>query len=202
MAFRIPLALSVLCLAQVSACASSAESFFATMKLDETSHLSFGGQENFTIPAGEIRFEFWEAEGDGSLGFVVRPSEALLAPIPLRYEDESLEVALARQATGSMRQGTDGRLIVEIDAYVVVTLSHPEAPGTKKLSIRPTTEGVTARGFDGTQDISVTGSRMSPDGRGIQLVGATTNEADDYPRPGAPVYVVLSGAFDRLPDIR
>jgi hypothetical protein len=101
-----------------------------------------------------------------------------------------------------MRLGSDGQLIVEIDASVVVTLNHPERPGVKTLSIRLTTEGVTAKGFDGTQDIPVNGSRMSPAGRGIQLVGAATNEADDYPRPGAPVYVVLSGAFDRLPDIR
>lgn len=199
---RSSLVLAVLVLAQASVFSSSAEPFWATLRLDELSHVSFGGQENFAIPAGEIRFEFWEAAGDGSLGFVVRPSEALLAPIPLRREDESLELALARQATGSMRLGPDGRLIVEIDAHVVVTLNHPEEPGAKKLSLRLTTEEVTARGFDGTRDINVAGSRTSPGGRVIQLVAATTNEADDYPRPGAPVYVVLSGTFDRLPEIR
>lgn len=202
MTTRMILGLGVLVLAQTLAFASRASPFIATLQLDGASHISFGGEESFAIPAGEIRFEFGAAAAEGSLGFVVRPSEALLAPIPLRYEDESLQLTLGRSATGVMRLGPDGRLIVEIDANVVVTLSHPENPGVKKLSIRLTTEGVTAKGFDGTQDIAVSGSRMSLAGRGVQLVGATTNEADDYPRPGAPVYVVLSGAFDRLPDIR
>jgi hypothetical protein len=195
--------LAALVSAQALAAPPPAEPFFATLTLDGLSRLSFGGEESFPIAdGGTIRFEFQAASADGSLGFLVRPSEALLDPIPLRFEDESLEVSLARQATGSVRKGADGRLILEVDAYVVVTLNHPEEPGSKRLPIRLTTEQVTARGFDGTRDIVVSGSRTSPGGRTVQLVGATTNAADDYPRPGAPVYVVLSGSFDRLPDVR
>jgi len=32
-----------------------------------------------------------------------------------------------------------------------------------------------------------------------QIVGATTNRENAFPEPGAAVYTVLSGIFDRLP---
>jgi hypothetical protein len=35
----------------------------------------------------------------------------------------------------------------------------------------------------------------------VQLVGATTNKANAVPEPGAAVYVVLSGTFDRVPSL-
>lgn len=182
----------------VAATPAGAEPFVATLRLDSFSILSFGDQEVYQFPEGaEIRFEFASESGKGFLGFVVRPSEALIAPIPLRYGDESLEFALARSANGVMKLGNDGRLIVDIDAYVVVTLNHPEEPGWKKIPIHLTTESTQAKSVEGDHVIDVSGGRVS--GRGVQLVGAATNAEDDYPRPGAPVYVILSGAFDRLP---
>jgi hypothetical protein len=201
MFLRSFLATTVLLLTQIVASASHSQPFIATLTLDGRSHLSFGG-ERFEIPEGEIRFYFKSDAGSGAVGFVVRPSEALLSPIPLRFEDESLELGLARQATGNLRVGENGRLIMEVDAYIVVTLNHPEKPGSKRVPIRLTTEQVTARGFDGSAEASVSGTRTTVGGRSIQLVGAATNAADDYPRPGAPVTVLLSGSFDRLPNIR
>ena len=32
-----------------------------------------------------------------------------------------------------------------------------------------------------------------------QIVGATTNEENAFPAPGAAVYTVLSGSFDQVP---
>jgi hypothetical protein len=32
-----------------------------------------------------------------------------------------------------------------------------------------------------------------------QIVGATTNKDNAFPEPGAAVYTVLSGSFDRVP---
>ncbi|MGH9388648.1 MAG: hypothetical protein ACRD1Z_03470, partial [Vicinamibacteria bacterium] len=168
----------------VAGISASAEPFVSTLRLDSFSILSFGDQEVFQFPKdAEIRFEFSSESGDGSLGFVVRPSKALIAPIPLRYGDESLELALAQTANGAMKMGTDGRLIVEIDAYVIVTLNHPEDPGWKKLPIHLTTESTQAKSLEGDHVIDVSGGRVS--GRGVQLVGTTTNAEDDYPRPGA-----------------
>jgi hypothetical protein len=113
---------------------------------------------------------------------------------------ESLRFTLARTANGVMRVGQDGRLIVELDAFVDATLDHPEMPGVTRLPIHFTTENAVAKSLSGDRTIGVTGERVS--GRGIQLVGTATNTAADYPKPGAAVYVILSGAFDRLPDLR
>jgi hypothetical protein len=117
--------------------------------------------------------------------------------MPLRGSGESMQFSLARTATGVMRRADDGRLVVEIDAYVVVTLEHPEEPGWKRLPIHLTTESAQARSIDGSKVIDVSGGRVA--GHGVQLVGTTTNAEDDYPKPGAAVYVILSGVFDRLP---
>jgi len=174
------------------------EPFVATLRLDPFSIVSFGDQEVYSLPEGsEIQFEFSAAEGSGSLAFVVRPRTALIAPLQLANADESLRFTLAQTATGSMRRTSDGRIAIDLDAYVVVTLDHPEEPGVKRLPIHFTTESAQARSLAGDRVIEVSGTRVA--GRGVQLVGTATNAADDYPRPGAPVYVILSGAFDRLP---
>jgi len=181
--------------------ASGAEPFVATLRLDPFSIVSFGDQEVYQLPeGGEIQFEFSAPEGVGSLGFVIQPRAALIAPMTLRYADESLQFTLGGTATGVMRLGSDGRLILDIDAYVVVTLNHPEEAGVKRLPIHFTTESAEAKSLSGDRVIGVSGGRVA--GKGVQLVGTATNAEDDYPRPGAPVYVVLSGAFDRLPEIR
>jgi hypothetical protein len=99
-----------------------------------------------------------------------------------------------------MRLGANGRPIIEMDAQVDATLDHPEMPGVTRLPIHFTTESAQARSLAGDEVIDVTGERVS--GLGIQLVGTATNTAADYPRPGAAVYVILSGAFDRLPALR
>jgi hypothetical protein len=188
----------LLALVSVPSPSEAGEPFLSTLRLDPFSIVSFGDQEVYQLPEGsEIVFEFSAAEGTGSLGFQIRPRNALIAPIGLRREDESLRFTLARSAGGVMRLASDGRPILEIDAYVVVTLDHPESPGSKRLPIHFTTESARARSLAGDRVIDVSGGRIS--GRGVQLVGVATNAEDDYPRPGAPVYVILSGAFDRLP---
>jgi hypothetical protein len=195
------LAVLGLCASVLWPVGSDADPFFATLRLDPFSLVSFGDQEIYALPEGsEIEFEFAAAEGKGSIGFTIEPRAALLEPIPLRYEDESLRFSLGRRASGLMKLGDDGRLVMEIDAYVVVTLEHPELAGEKRLPVHLTTESAEARSLSGDRVLPVSGGRIS--GKGVQLVGTATNAEDDYPRPGAPVYVVLSGSFDRLPDIR
>lgn len=177
------------------------DSFIATLRLDPFSVVSFGDREVYAFPEGsEIQFEFSAAEGAGSLGFVIHPRYALIEPVPLHHDGESLRLTLGRAATGVMRVGSDGRIGIEIDAYVVAELSHPETPGVKRLPMHFTTESAQARSLAGDQVIDVSGGPVS--GRGVQLVGTTTNADDDYPQPGAPVYVILSGAFDRLPALQ
>jgi hypothetical protein len=180
--------------------AGAEEPFVATFRLDPFSVVSFGDQEIYPLPEGsEIQFEFAPSGAPGSRGFSIRPSEALIKPMPLRGVGESMQFTLARTATGVMRRAPEGGLVIEIDAYVTVTLDHPDTPGWKRLPIRLTTESAQARSRDGRQVIDVAGGRVA--GRGVQLVGATTNSDADHPKPGAAVYVVLSGVFDRLPSL-
>src|SRR5439155_25521879 len=51
----------------------------------------------------------------------------------------------------------------------------------------------------GGQAVSVTAVRIVPGARYVRLVGATVNEPDAVPQPGAAVYTVLSESFDGLP---
>lgn len=179
----------------------ASEPFVATLRLDSFSIVSFGDEEIYQLPEGsEIRFEFSAAEGSDALGFVIKPRDALIGHMPLRRKGESLRFTLGRTANGVLRAGPDGRPIVEIDAFVVATLDHPEAPGVTKLPIRFTTESAQARSLAGNRVLEVSGERVS--GRAVQLVGTATNSAVDYPKPGAPVYVILSGVFDRLPVLK
>lgn len=174
--------------------------FVATLRLDPFSIVSFGDQEIYQLPEGsEIQFEFPAPKGSGAIRFVIKSRDAFIAPMKLRHDDESIQFTLGRDAAGSMRMGSDGRLIIDVDAYVVVTLDRPDAPGVKRLPIHLTTESAQAKSRLGDQKIDVSGERVS--GRGVQLVGTATNAADDYPKPNAPVYVVLSGVFDQLPEL-
>jgi hypothetical protein len=185
-------------LAWIATPSVAGEPFVATLRLDPFSIVSFGDQEIYQIPEGsEIQLEFPAAEGTGAMGFQVRPRGADVPPLLLRREDESLRFTLASTANGMMRRAEDGRLMIDLDAFLLVTLDHPDAPGSKSLPIRFTTETAQAKSLEGDRVIDVAGTRVA--GSGVQLVGTATNEADDYPKPGAPVYVILSGAFDQLP---
>lgn len=185
----------------LSSPSTASEPFVATLRLDPFSIVSFGDEEVYQLEEGsEIQFEFAAAEGAGTLGFVIQPRNVLIGQMPLGRQGESLRFTLARPANGMMRAGPDGRLIVEIDAHVIATLGHPEAPGVTRLPIHFTTESAQARSLAGDRVIDVAGGRVS--GRGVQLVGTATNSEVDYPKPGAPVYVILSGVFDRLPALQ
>lgn len=51
----------------------------------------------------------------------------------------------------------------------------------------------------GTRSLDVFGMRLVEGVWYGQIVGATTNETNAFPEPGAAVYTVLSGSFDRVP---
>ena len=41
--------------------------------------------------------------------------------------------------------------------------------------------------------------RMVEGAKHVQIVGATANREDAFPKPGVAVYTVLSGQFDQVP---
>lgn len=62
-----------------------------------------------------------------------------------------------------------------------------------------TTETTTASNAPGTETLSVDGTRLVDGVWYGQIVGSTTNKKNAFPEPGAAVYTVLSGSFDRVP---
>lgn len=202
MANRLARALFPTMAAVLVAGASHAEELVATLTLDGLSLVSFRDKEIYSIPAGStIRFHF----GTPSLGSVlvaIKPSDVDMGPLTLRDGKGTMRFALAEGATGWARVGATGEISLELAAEVQVTLLHPEQGGSKKIRVRFTTENAEGWNLGSTENVNVTGMRMNPAARAIQLVGATTNAANDYPEPGAAVYVVLSGAFDQFPSLK
>ena len=57
----------------------------------------------------------------------------------------------------------------------------------------------TVRPLDGTMTVEITGMRLVDGVWYVQLVGATVNKENAFPKPGTAVYTVLSGQFDQMP---
>jgi hypothetical protein len=179
--------------------AAPAEPRIGTLTLDGLSFVSFGSQEIYSIPAGStMRFQFGPPR-DGQFPITVEPQDLTLGELRLRSGGAVLQLGLVRRAFGYARRGTDGSVMIELDAVVSGILKDQEHGGAKTLRIHLTTEAAEATGSDGLGPRSVSGMRPASGSRGIQLVGAIANDADTYPAPGAAVLVVLSGVFDELP---
>jgi hypothetical protein len=176
-----------------------AEENIGTFTLDGLSFVSFGDQ-HFLFPAtgSTIRFRFGTVQADGTVSFTIQPEDVSIAPIPLPSSQGTLLYRLAAPALGFVRPTEDGRKI-EFNASVAATLDAPEGSGTFKYAIPFTTETRTASNAQRTDSVSVTGMRLVDGAWYAQIVGATTNEENAYPAPGAAVYTVLSGSFDRVP---
>ncbi len=173
----------------------------ATLTLDGLSFVSFQDKEIYSIPAGStIRFQFG-TPNLGSVPVAIKPTDVEMGPLALPDGRGTMRFALAEGAAGWARLGGEGGVIVEFVGEVLVMLQHPEQGGSKRIRVRFTTETAEGWNLGGTEKVSKTGMRMSPAARAIQLVGATTNAANDYPEPGAAVYVVLSGTFDQFPSL-
>jgi hypothetical protein len=82
---------------------------------------------------------------------------------------------------------------------VAATLEAPEGSGTYKYPMSFTTETASASNAQRTKSIAVNGMRLVDGAWYAQIVGATTNKENAFPEPGASVYTVLSGTFDRVP---
>ena len=98
-----------------------------------------------------------------------------------------------------LRKGDDGQLVIEFSGTIGV--DEVEGGGTNTYPVRFTTEHTKATASDGTASIEVDGMRGVPGARYIQLVAGATNKTNSAIEPGAAVYSVLSGTFDRLPEI-
>jgi hypothetical protein len=66
-------------------------------------------------------------------------------------------------------------------------------------STRRSKRAAAASNAQRTHSVAVSGMRLVDRAGYAQIVGATTDEEDAYPAPGATVYTVLSGSFNRVP---
>jgi len=180
------------------AAAARAETTVGTFTLDGLSFVSFQDVEVLQLPSGStLRFHFGQPASDGSIPFTLAPEDVEIAPIPMAGAG-TLRYSLASPASGWIRPTANGRRI-DFTASVAASVELPEGGGTFTYAVPFTTESVEARNAIGTASVEATGMRMVDGAWYVQLVGATTNRTNAFPKPGAAVYTVLSGRFDQLP---
>jgi len=171
----------------------------ATFTLDGLSFISFGDQQIVLPESGSsIVFHFEEPNADGSVDFTIAPSDVTIPPISLPGNGGTLEYAIAAPTSGSLVPTANGRKLT-FTATVKATLSDTRGAGTYEYVIPFSTESASAANDSGTDSVSVQGMRIVEGAGYGQLVGATTNKTNAFPKPGTAVYTVLSGQFDQLP---
>jgi hypothetical protein len=176
-----------------------ADDTVSTFSLDALSFVSFGDQQIVFPPSGSsIKFRFGSPAADGTIPFTIAPEDVSIVPIPLPDDAGTLHYSIASTATGSLVPTASGRKL-SFTATVRATLSDTPRSGTYEYEIPFSTESASASNAGGTDSVSVSGMRLVDDVWYGQLVGATTNEANAFPKPGTAVYTVLSGRFDRIP---
>lgn len=175
-----------------------ADESVSTLTLDSLSFISFGDHEVLPIPSGStVRFRFGPPEPDGTVPFTIEPGDLSIPPISSR--SGTLDYSMAEPASGTMRPTKNGRTI-EFDAIVRARLVRPDGTGgTMEYSMPFSTESTSAANLAKTRTVRITGMRLVEGAWYAQIVGATVNKRNAYPKPGTAVYTVLSGTFDRIP---
>lgn len=174
----------------------------ATLTLDALSFLSFDDTWNHSLPTqGAITFRFESPDERGRVPFTIRPEDLAFPRFALSGPQETLTLRLALPASGVLRRAPNRRPIVEFDALISGTLERPAGSKSGTFSVFFTTETAVAHDLTGSRVRQIPGMRIDEASRSVQLVATTSAEADDAPRPGAMIYAILSGRFDRLPEL-
>ena len=198
-------ALSILVLALAPglglASRSAAQTQAATFALDALSFVSFEDSEVYPIPpGGAILFRFGAPNPDGSLPFTIAPADARIPTIPLDG-GRTLTYRLTQTTQGVVARDGEGLKVV-FSASIAADLASPDGKGgTRQYAMQFTTETATASNLARTKTVAVEGMPLQATAGAMQLVGAATSQEGAYPGPGAAAYTVLSGRFDRLPDL-
>jgi hypothetical protein len=177
---------------------ATSEESVGTLTLDGLSFISFGDEEILPIPSGAtIRFRFGSPAADGSVRFTIEPADVSIPAIS--SSSGTLEYGIGAPASGTLRPTESGRMMTftaEINAKLIRSDGRS---GTLVYTMPFSTESASATNLAKTDSVSVTGMRMVEGAWYVRLVGATVNKHNAYPKPGAAVYTVLSGSFDRIP---
>ena len=191
---RIATLVLIACLTAVPASAETV----GTFTLDSLSYISFGDDEILYLPAGStLRFRFGATAPDGTTPFTIQAGDVSVGDVSLP-SGGVLRYGMASPASGTIRTTPEGRRI-DFTATVRATLDRGADSGSFDYAIPFTTEGAAATNRPGTETLEVSGMRLVERAWYGQIVGATTNKDNAFPEPGAAVYTVLSGSFDRVP---
>jgi hypothetical protein len=168
-----------------------------TLTLDSLSFVSFQDEQVLPIPAGaRLKFHFGEPSSNGSVSFTIAPADVEIPAIELG-PDQTLTYGLAGSASGTMSTTASGRRM-SFSATIAAT---PNEGETFHYAMPFTTESTEATNLAGNVTVEITGMRLVEGVWYVQLVGATVNKENAFPKPGAAVYTVLSGQFDQLPEL-
>jgi hypothetical protein len=169
-----------------------------TFTLDSLSYVSFGDDEILYLPAGStLRFRFGAPAADGSTPYTIEPGDVAIGDVAVP-SGGVLRYGMASPASGAIRKTTAG-VRIDFTATVRATLERGGDTGSFEYAIPFTTEGAAASNRARTESLEVSGMRLVEGAWYGQIVGATTNKDNAFPEPGAAVYTVLSGSFDRVP---
>jgi hypothetical protein len=179
---------------------ATAEDTIATLRLDDgLSFVSFQDEQVFPFASSAtIVFRFGEPTASGVIPFTIQPGDVSIPPIPIGPNEE-LIYSLASPTSGTVQASQNGERRMSFTASVRATLVAPGGGGTYTYSLPFTTESVAATNTAGTESVQVTGMRLIDSVWHVQLVGATVNRDNAFPKPGTAVYTVLSGRFDQMP---
>ena len=178
---------------------AGAEETVGTFTLDGLSFISFGDQQFLFPPTGSsITFHFGTPASDGSIPFTITPADVAIAPITLPSNAGTLRYSITAPASGSLVPTAEGRRI-QFTATVRAELTDASRSGSYDYVMPFSTETAAASNAAHTDSVQVTGLRLVDGAWYGQIVGATTNEVNAFPEPGAAVYTVLSGQFDQIP---
>jgi hypothetical protein len=169
------------------------------LKLDPVSVVSIGDQEFVSIPPQEIPLRAYPSGAPDSLALRMDPSDFPTASIPIR--GSTVSAGLAAPAKGFIQRSGGGEMVVELNLVLHLTRGGADGGGSSRdLPVRLTTERIETIGPDGTRKLDVGGARAKETTGAVQLVGEViAGEGGGLPE-GAPVYVVLSGSLEGIPD--
>jgi hypothetical protein len=178
---------------------AAAEEMVSVLTLDALSYISFQDEQVLVLESGStIRFHFADPNPDGSVPFTISPADITIPTVAIPGTSKTLDYGLASPASGTLvTTGTGGR--IEFHANVSATLNGPSGSGSFSYGIPFSTESASAVNATGTEAVQVAGLRAVEGVWYVQLVGATVNRTNAFPKPGTAVYTVLSGMFDQLP---
>ena len=126
---------------------------------------------------------------------MINPAGLSIPSIPVPGRESDLEYSLAAAATGVLSPTPDGH-IIQFTGTVAASFDGSPA---HLYNMPFTTEEAAATDVTGAHQLAVEGLRLIDGVWYTQIVGATTNHTNAFPKPGVAVYTILSGQFDQLP---